>query len=469
MAGATNGARPDFVVQGEPARLIPIPGAGRNNKETAATSAFLATMIAVDEFAQAITDLIGIHLGAKARVQCYTEVVFKTPKGQPKFRPDGLIHIATGKQDRYFLVEAKVANADLDPAQIEEYVTIAKEFGVEGVITISNQYAPLPTYHPVTLPKSRTKGINLYHWSWTSILTEAQIAAKHTGVADPDQAFILNELIRFLEHPSAGVLVAPSMGSQWSEGTRAAFQGHGLHSASPAVEAMVGSWHQLIRHITLDLSARLGRPVTLYLTRKHRGAPEDRLRHDCQSLQVTKRLVSEIEIPDAASRLLLICDFQRRALEARMTLNAPTDKAQVRAHRTWIKGQLSKSDDPNIGIVAHWPGRAPSTTDTLGRLDTEDSTLIPNGITMMPTKFEIFRLLDLGDKITQTTKFPDYCKSFLWSYYKDIGQHLRPYQAPAPRAKEPPTLREDGLTLGDPGPSIEEVALEIEEHLTPTD
>ena len=426
--------RPSFVVQGELARLIPVPSGGRDSRESAATSALLATMMAVSEFARAMMDLVGIKLGASAKLHCYAEVVVKTPSGPSKLRPDGLIHLSTGKADRYFFVETKTGGNELEPQQIEDYLDLAKQVGVEGVITISNQYMALPTLHPVQVAKSKQRGIDLYHWSWTLILTEALIAAKHSGIKDPDQAYILNELIRFLEHPTTRVKQTPSMGPLWGDATRAAFQGHPLHPGSPQVEALVAAWYQALRFVTLEMSAQLGRAVTLVVSRRHKADPTERLKEDVTALCKSRRIESELEIPDAASRIKLICDFQRRALEASMWLKAPTDKKQARAYRTWIRNQLAKCQDPQLRVVAYWPGRTPATTESLVELQSENSRLIPDQATSMPMSFDVLRLLDLGDRISQTTKFSDHCADFARDFYRDVGQHLRAFQPQAPRA-----------------------------------
>ena len=446
--------RPSFVVQGELARLIPVPSGGKDSRESAATSALLATTMAVSEFAQAMTDLVGIRLGSNSKVTSYTEVVVKTPTGPSKLRPDGLIHVSTGKSDRYFFVETKTGNNELDPEQIEDYLDLAKQVGVEGVITLSNQYMPLPTLHPVQVPKSKQHGVHLYHWSWSVVLTEAIISAKHTGIKDPDQAWILNELIRFLEHPTTRVRQTPSMGPTWAEATRAVFQGHPLQAGSQQVESIVSAWYQTLRFVTLEMSAQLGRPVTVAVSRRDRVNPGERMKADCASFSQERGVTSEIEVPDAASRIKVTCDFQRRALEASMWLKAPTDKKQVRAHRTWIRNQLAKCQDANLRVVAYWPGRSPATTESLAALWSDESRLIPDAATAMPTSFEVVRFLDLGDKLSQTTKFPEYCADFLRSFYHDVGQNLREYRPQAPRVSTADTR--------EPMPAGEEVILQLD-------
>lgn len=43
--------------------------------------------------------------------------------------------------------------------------------------------------------------------------TRTALMLKHKGVDDPEQAFLLAELIRYLEHPASGALSFEDMGS----------------------------------------------------------------------------------------------------------------------------------------------------------------------------------------------------------------------------------------------------------------
>ena len=47
------------------------------------------------------------------------------------------------------------------------------------------------------------------------ILTAAVKEKVHRGVEDPEQAWILGELIRYLEHPSSGAMKFDDMGTNW--------------------------------------------------------------------------------------------------------------------------------------------------------------------------------------------------------------------------------------------------------------
>src|SRR5664280_2278865 len=89
---------------------------------------------------------------------------------------------------------------DLEVAQLESYLAVAREQQFDVVLTISNQLVTAPGEHPTPVDKKKLKKVSLQHLSWSQIHTEAVIERVNRSVADPDQAWILSELIRYLEH-----------------------------------------------------------------------------------------------------------------------------------------------------------------------------------------------------------------------------------------------------------------------------
>lgn len=119
--------------------------------------------------------------------------------------PDGAVVVEArgGKRWRCF-VEVKTGDDDLRPEQVLAYLELAHQHGIDAVLTISNQITPSPAESPVALPPRkgrRPSGYpDLFHLSWWKVLTEAVIQHRHRGVSDPDQAWILGELIAYLDH-----------------------------------------------------------------------------------------------------------------------------------------------------------------------------------------------------------------------------------------------------------------------------
>ena len=121
-------------VDWEVARLIPVSGInGSEEQERRGSSALLAVLSSVKEFGRAITGPLGAPSGT---IETFIEVPFLL--GDRTVRPDGVIRVTRGKQVWTALVEVKTARNDLQSAQIEAYLDVARESQFDAVLTISN-------------------------------------------------------------------------------------------------------------------------------------------------------------------------------------------------------------------------------------------------------------------------------------------------------------------------------------------
>ncbi|MFN8189856.1 MAG: hypothetical protein U0R78_05315 [Nocardioidaceae bacterium] len=64
------------------------------------------------------------------------------------------------------------------------------------------------------MDKRKLRKVALHHVS-DQVLADAVLQKEFRGVADPDQAWILGELIRYLEHRKSGALEFDDMGESW--------------------------------------------------------------------------------------------------------------------------------------------------------------------------------------------------------------------------------------------------------------
>lgn len=129
--------RPTYLNSGEPARLIPV-GAD-TSKEARAVSIMLATLTSVPPFAKTMLQHVGQRIGVRARLECFTEVVFNG--GDNKIRPDGLIVVDGGRGRQWHcLVEAKIGRAEIDADQLTKYLNLARNNNVPALLTVSNQF-----------------------------------------------------------------------------------------------------------------------------------------------------------------------------------------------------------------------------------------------------------------------------------------------------------------------------------------
>jgi hypothetical protein len=69
--------------------------------------------------------------------------------------------------------------------------------------------------HPVEVDRRKLRKVALHHLSWAEVLTIAVQQRVHRGVSDPDQAWILGALIRYLEYRGSGALDFSDLGANW--------------------------------------------------------------------------------------------------------------------------------------------------------------------------------------------------------------------------------------------------------------
>lgn len=152
---------PEYLVQGEQARLFPV--LSTTSKEGRTTSIVLACLAKVDEFGANLMQSIGQRAGVRTKLETYTEVVLKNRPTDSKDRPDGLIILRTGKREWKALVEAKIGSSELEAPQIEKYRRLAKDNGIDAVISISNQFTTTPTSHPIEDVQKSKSRIPVFH------------------------------------------------------------------------------------------------------------------------------------------------------------------------------------------------------------------------------------------------------------------------------------------------------------------
>jgi len=253
VAGNGNGASGD-PKPWMPARLIPVAGIrGQEEQEIRAASSLLAVMGAVDEFGRALLKEIGAPAG---RISTFTEIPLRDSEGKA-WRPDGAIAVERGKTSWKCLVEVKTGNAPLDANQISTYLDLAREQGFQALLTISNQISNSPADVPVTVDRRKLRTVQMRHLSWWRILTEAIMQHQHRGVRDPDQAWILGELIAYLEHEKSGAVGFEDMGQSWVQVRNAARDGT-IRGNDPGVQDVVERWEQFVEYLCLGLSQDLG-------------------------------------------------------------------------------------------------------------------------------------------------------------------------------------------------------------------
>ena len=143
----------DILKDARRARLIILPTVADSRKEERIVSVLLATLSVVNPLAKQILERCAVRVRKTSELRCYTEVEFPTSNGTGKDRPDGIVSLETRGSQWTGLLEAKADGAEIDQDQACRYGELAREYGIDAVITLSNQLVPLPTHIPYSVPK----------------------------------------------------------------------------------------------------------------------------------------------------------------------------------------------------------------------------------------------------------------------------------------------------------------------------
>jgi hypothetical protein len=434
------------MVKGRPARLFPV--LPESKKEERATSILLSVFTVVPDLAREILSSASAPIGKRSTVTCFTEVSFKGVNS--KSRPDGLVVVSTTGKEWVALVETKVGRNDLTTDQVEGYLDIAREQGFDAVITISNQFAALPTHHPVNVNKTKTRTVELFHFSWLSIISKSILLVDSKTVSDVEQSFMLKELIRFLEDDASGILSNARMSSDWKDTCNLVHQNTPLKKSDDAIAQAVSDWHQLVRYLSIRLSVSLGESCNIWMPRKHTNNPPVRLAEDVTDLVTKQSLTTEIEIPNAAGRIEMVVSLLRKTLDLRVNVDTPKDVKQQRTAINFVLSQLKDSTHEDILIRVNWPRRVAATELPLQRALDEDEkkALVPDNFKDLPTSIDIIRIVDLGGKLKTATGLPEIAEHEVIRFYQDVVQGLKRWVPEAPKVrKKPETNKQDSKEI----------------------
>ncbi len=409
------------------ARLIPTSGInGQDEAERRATSALLAVLHAVKEFRVAALKPLGAPAGT---LECFIETPFVMADERTAI-PDGLLRVTRGKTEWTALVEVKTGAAELAREQVENYLDVARDQGFDCVVTISNQLAPAPGVHPVTVDKRKLRKVELHHLSWAEIVTSAVQTRVHRGVEDPDQAWILGELIRYLEHPRSGALDFDDMGQAWVAVRDATVAGT-VRSNDKGVLEVASRWDQLLRFAAIRLGRELGADVQVVIPRKETADPSARLGRFVTELVGAGTLSGELRIPDSVGDIDVCCDLRAGTVSVSVEAAAPQE-GRLPTRVNWLVRQLG--DAPGqLRIDGLLAGSKASTSELLSTLRDDPAVLID------PQKrdFRAFRITavsPLGTKRgTGRGAFIDSVLAAVDGFYEGVVQTLRPWAPKAPQ------------------------------------
>ena len=430
---AASKATPNPEESWRQARLIPTTGiGGQDEQEQRATSSLLAVMGAVPQFGRAILE----HAGAPGgKIQTYTEIRFVDADAKLSI-PDGAVVVSWGKTRWVCLLEVKTGGVDLRFEQVGRYLDLARTNGFDVVLTISNQITASPTESPLAFEPKRLRKVTLRHLSWWQVMTEAVVEYQHRGISDPDQAWLLGELIAYLDHERAGAGGFEDMGEKWVAVRDGARQGI-LKSSDLGVRDIAARWEQLVHYLALGLTQVLGRYVEPRWSRQlDQSARRDLHVH---SLVGQGRLEATLRVPDAAAPIDLQADLRTRLFTTSVELPAPrVGKPKTRIN--WLLRQVADAPD-NLRIEVHYPNAKESTSSTVKEARANPNRLLyPADIKREPHSFRVAITKELGGKRGRGPgSFVLEAKLQTTDFYRLIVQNLRLWMPTPPKLPAAPS------------------------------
>jgi hypothetical protein len=425
---------PEVLVRGERARLFPV--LAETSKEGRTLSIFLSCFELVPDLGRALLASLDMKVGARAQIETYTEVVLKKGDQAPSLRPDGLIIVRSGSKSLSILVEAKVGGSELTKEQVEAYLDIARQNGIDALITLSNQFASLPTHHPVTVGTAARKKVQLFHWSWMFVVTQSILLLNDDDLVDREQRLLLREMNRFLLHSSSGVKGFDQMPASWSDAVAKIQAGGRVSANSDEAREIVGAWHQEVGDLSLVLSRQLETTVKVRMPRAHAASPVERQKADQKILSDNALLTTQLDVPDTADTVNVCVDIQKRSLTLSMWMKAPQEPKSAKARLNWLLRQLQKTEAPGVHVRCYWPGKTRATQHSLAALRENPDLVSVDREGQNLLSFDILMVRDLAGKLAQRRLFLTELEAMVPEYYIQVAQHLKPFQPRAPRLKD---------------------------------
>lgn len=432
------------------ARLIPTSGiSGAEEQERRATSALLAVLSAVKEFGRAFAQPLGAPAGT---MSCYIEVPFVL--ADKRVYPDGLIRVVRGSKSWTALVEVKTGSNRLLAEQLENYLDVARDEGFDAVVTISNEIPAIAGQHPTKVDRRKLRKVALHHVSWSQVLAEAVLQKEFRGVADPDQAWILGELVRYLEHQKSGALEFDDMGESWVT-VRDSVAAGTLRPSDKGIAEVVARFDALLRFTSLQLGRQLGREVVPVLSRKETADPTLRAQALTDSLSRMGVLSGTVRIPDTAGQLVVTADLRASKVTCHVDVDAPRE-GRPTTRVNWLVRQLRNAPE-TVRVEAYANhARGASTAELLRTVRENPACLIADPSKELRT-FRVAVSTPMGTKRGRGRgAFIDSVLAAVNSFYADALESLHPWAAAPPKLRPahpaPPDIDEtvaDGLSSTD--------------------
>lgn len=352
------------------ARLFPVPSLKSDKeREVRATSVLLSVMAQVPEFGRRLTAGFGAPAG---RMQTFTEV--SLPHGDTPRRPDGVIRVERAGKLWTALVETKTNGNPLKAEQVQAYMDIAARRGYEAVITLSNDVAlEGRAMVEVKVDGRRKHKVSLWHLSWAEVAHQAQLLIRHEGVGNAAHAWLLEELLEYLQHEQSGCHGFQNMGASWVP-VRKGIEDETLGRGDARAVEVVESWERLVRQVCLRLGGELGQKALPVQRARRASDPQARRVAAAERLCAEGKLSAELRIDGTSSVIAVSADLRTSKVRTSVDVPAPEGAYPLSTVKRLVRLLAEAPADLHVESLVE-AGNGPR--GTLERLRPEPGDLLP--------------------------------------------------------------------------------------------
>ncbi|QES58820.1 stress response protein TerZ [Streptomyces venezuelae] len=404
------------------ARLFPVPSLKSDKeREVRATSVLLSVMAEVPELGRRLTAGFGAPAG---RMQTFTEVPL--PHGDTPKRPDGVIRVERAGKLWTALVETKTHGNPLKDEQVQQYMDIAARRGYEAVITLSNDVAldGSPVVD-VKIDGRRKHKVSLWHLSWAEVAHQAQMLIRHEGVGNAAHAWLLQELLEYLQHENSGCHGFQNMGPAWVP-VRKGIEDETISPDDERAVDVVESWERLIRQVCLRLGGELGQKALPVQRTRRDSDPQARRTAAAAGLCTDGKLSAELRIDGTSSVIAVTADLRTGKVRASVDIPAPEGSYPLATTKRLLRALAEAPADLHVQTLVEGEN---GPRGTLERLRPEPGDLLPKD-GAAPTGFRLSLIKGMGNTRGNTESgFIRGVDAAVDRFYHGVVAHLGAFEA----------------------------------------
>ena len=295
-------------------------------------------------------------------------------------------------------------------------------------------------------------------------MTEAIDQHRHRGITDPDQAWILGELIAYLDNERSGASGFADMGDKWVT-VRDAARAQTLRANDAGAREVAGRWEEFIQWLALGLRQDLGREVSPVWPKKLDG--DARRQAIVKQLAEAGRLEAAVKVLGAIAPVDISVDLRTRLVTTSVDVVAPRE-GRSKTRVTWLLRQL-RDAPPNVRIDATFPLVKESTSSLLKEAtQNPDRSLMQADARREPRAFKVALARDMGtERGRNQGSFVGDSKLQVLDFYRLVVQALKPWASSAPKLPHPPEEAE--VTASTRPPDFSAETREPGEGVNPSD